>query len=127
MEESTESFFVDLSNASGGNIQDSQGEATIVDDAPLPHFWSGDANKDREFSSLDMIQVLADRKYETGKPATWEEGDWNGDGLCAAWLPERLRSGLGRSVRTPTWPGCRCRHRFSQVAWTLFLVTHGWK
>ena len=40
----------------------------------------GDANRDREFNSEDILQVLIAGKYDTGLPATWEEGDWNGDG-----------------------------------------------
>ena len=37
----------------------------------------GDANLDGEVSSLDIILALAGNKYETGRIATWEEGDWN--------------------------------------------------
>ena len=38
----------------------------------------GDANQDRKFDSLDIVEVLAAGKYDTGLPATWAEGDWNG-------------------------------------------------
>jgi hypothetical protein len=41
----------------------------------------GDANHDGIFNSTDLIEVLAEGKYETGEPATWEQGDWNGDGI----------------------------------------------
>ena len=41
----------------------------------------GDANGDRQFNSADITQVLAAGKYETGQPASWEEGDWNSDGV----------------------------------------------
>lgn len=37
----------------------------------------GDANLDGEVNSLDIILSLAGNKYETGRSATWEEGDWN--------------------------------------------------
>ena len=40
--------------------------------------WPGDANQDREFNAADIILALAGNKYESGKPATWAEGDWNG-------------------------------------------------
>jgi hypothetical protein len=39
----------------------------------------GDANLDLEFNSSDMVQVFAQGKYETGRQAMWEEGDWTGD------------------------------------------------
>ena len=35
---------------------------------------------DGEFSSSDFVAVFAAAKYETGQPANWSEGDWNGDG-----------------------------------------------
>ena len=38
----------------------------------------GDANEDREVNSADIILVSGAGKYETGEPATWSEGDWNG-------------------------------------------------
>ena len=38
----------------------------------------GDANEDRRFDIMDVIQVLGAAKYETGEPATWAEGDWDG-------------------------------------------------
>ena len=38
----------------------------------------GDANRDFSFDQLDIVQVLQARKYLTGQPATWGEGDWNG-------------------------------------------------
>jgi len=41
----------------------------------------GDSNFDGEFSSSDFVKVFSSAKYESGLPATWEEGDWNGDGL----------------------------------------------
>ena len=38
----------------------------------------GDSNEDREFGTADIVAVLAAGKFETGQPATWVEGDWNG-------------------------------------------------
>ena len=38
----------------------------------------GDANEDRAVNTGDIIQVLGAGKFETGLPATWGEGDWNG-------------------------------------------------
>jgi len=31
--------------------------------------------------AYDIVQVLQQAKYLTGQPATWEEGDWTGDGV----------------------------------------------
>ena len=47
----------------------------------LKHTWYGDANLDGEFSSGDMVQVLASGKYETNEQAGWAAGDWNADGV----------------------------------------------
>jgi len=45
-------------------------------------FFQGDANKDDViFDQFDIIQVLQAGKYLTGQPATWEEGDFNHDGV----------------------------------------------
>jgi hypothetical protein len=41
---------------------------------------AGDANEDRQFNQLDLVQVLRTQKYGTSQPATWGEGDWSGDG-----------------------------------------------
>lgn len=35
----------------------------------------GDANQDGVFDSLDLLDIIAAGKYETGKRATWREGD----------------------------------------------------
>ena len=48
-----------------------------VDD--LKNTWIGDANLNGEFNSGDMVQVFVRGLYETGQPAGWEDGDWNGD------------------------------------------------
>ena len=41
----------------------------------------GDVNGDQRFDQLDIVQVLQGAKYLSGKPATFEEGDWNRDGV----------------------------------------------
>jgi alkaline phosphatase len=47
---------------------------------------AGDANTDRVFDQLDVIQVLqAGPLYLSGLPASWAEGDWNGDGVFNQW------------------------------------------
>ena len=42
--------------------------------------WIGDANLDGEFSSGDLVQVLAAGTYEAEVAAVWTSGDFNGDG-----------------------------------------------
>jgi thiol-disulfide isomerase/thioredoxin len=52
---------------------------TIIDSVDrVPVLQAGDANQDLSFNQLDLLQVLAARKYATGQPATWGEGDWDG-------------------------------------------------
>ena len=41
----------------------------------------GDANHDGRFDQFDLIAVLNAGKFLSGQPATWEEGDWNVDGV----------------------------------------------
>ena len=48
LDEFDETFFVDLTNASGARIDDGQGLATIVDDDALPTLSIGDATIDPE-------------------------------------------------------------------------------
>jgi hypothetical protein len=45
----------------------------------LKKTWVGDSNMDGLFNSSDFVQVFQSGKFETGTPATWEEGDWDGD------------------------------------------------
>jgi hypothetical protein len=49
----------------------------VITPAP-PRLRAGDANQDRAFDQLDLVQVQQANKYLTGSPATWGEGDWNG-------------------------------------------------
>ena len=46
-----------------------------------PRLVPGDANHDRRFDSHDLVFVMTAGKFNTGKPASWEEGDWNADGV----------------------------------------------
>lgn len=42
----------------------------------------GDSNLDGMFGTEDLVTIFAGGKYETGEKATWETGDFNGDGKC---------------------------------------------
>ena len=54
-------------------------EFTFVTDAEiLSLLQAGDADQDRDFDQLDLVQVQQAAKYLTGQPATWGEGDWDG-------------------------------------------------
>lgn len=44
---------------------------------PPPTYEAGDADLDLDFDQTDLIQILRAKKYLTGLPATWGEGDWN--------------------------------------------------
>jgi hypothetical protein len=46
--------------------------------------WIGDANMDHEFSSSDLVTVLASGTYESGSPSVWTTGDFNGDGITSS-------------------------------------------
>lgn len=45
---------------------------------PAPLLRPGDADQDLDFDQLDLVKVIRGGKYQTGSPATWGEGDWNG-------------------------------------------------
>ena len=47
----------------------------------IPTASPGDANRDRQNDSSDLVQVFQAGKYETNRPALFSEGDWNGDGF----------------------------------------------
>ncbi len=60
----------------------------VVDPNDLKYFVKeivgtsiGDSNMDGVFDSADLVLVFEAALYETGLPATWEQGDWNGDGM----------------------------------------------
>jgi hypothetical protein len=59
---------------------------TLVNDADIGVWvkdlfgsWIGDANLDHEFSSSDLVGVLASGTYEADVNAVWSTGDFNGD------------------------------------------------
>jgi hypothetical protein len=43
--------------------------------------YPGDLNLDKEFSSADLVDMLAAGTYESGQPSKWSTGDFNGDGI----------------------------------------------
>ncbi|MCA9166700.1 MAG: hypothetical protein KDB23_03495 [Planctomycetales bacterium] len=45
----------------------------------LKRTWLGDADLNGQFDTDDLILVFQINLYETGAPAGWQEGDWNGD------------------------------------------------
>ncbi|MCA9217845.1 MAG: PEP-CTERM sorting domain-containing protein [Planctomycetales bacterium] len=47
----------------------------------LMNTYFGDSNLDGEFNSTDFVAVFSVGKYESGQPAGWAEGDWDGDNL----------------------------------------------
>lgn len=54
------------------------GSPGVVEHAAVP----GDANRDGQFDSTDLLLVFTSGEYEDLRPgnSTWEEGDWDGDG-----------------------------------------------
>jgi hypothetical protein len=42
--------------------------------------YQGDLNLDKEFSSADLVNMLAAGTYEVDAPSKWSTGDFNGDG-----------------------------------------------
>jgi hypothetical protein len=46
--------------------------------------WFGDADLNGEFNSTDFVSVFQAGKFETNNPASWSEGDWNGDGIFSS-------------------------------------------
>ena len=47
----------------------------------LKNTYFGDANLNGDFNTGDFTHVFTAGKYETGKKAGWDEGDWNGDDI----------------------------------------------
>lgn len=62
----------------GINPSGSQHAFLLTPVSLTPQLFAGDANQDLEFNFDDILMVLAAGKFETGQPATWSEGDWNG-------------------------------------------------
>ena len=42
---------------------------------------AGDANGDRSFDQLDVVQLLIEDQYLSGEPADWTAGDFDHDGF----------------------------------------------
>ena len=61
---------------------------------------AGDANQDGQFDAADILQLLNSQKYMTGQPASWADGDWDGDGLFNQRRPRRRASGGQRLATT---------------------------
>ncbi|MCP4191016.1 MAG: PEP-CTERM sorting domain-containing protein [Planctomycetaceae bacterium] len=54
----------------------------------------GDANRDREFNTLDFVETFQAGLYETGNAAGWSDGDWNGNATFESGdLIEALQTG----------------------------------
>jgi hypothetical protein len=64
-----------------GRITDPSQTDNELNPRRFPNNEPGDANRDLQFDSLDIVQVLQSAKYLTGETATFEEGDWNSDGV----------------------------------------------
>ena len=62
----------------------------------------GDANKDGVVDVLDGSQVLAAGKFGTGAKATWEEGDFNLDGVVNSTDINLLNFNYGKKTGDPT-------------------------
>lgn len=86
--------------------------------------YTGDANLDGYFNSMDILLVLQSGQYETSEQAFWQSGDWNGDGeFNSADLVTALASGAyERAVpAVPIPEPCTAAGWFS---WTLILLGH---
>lgn len=56
----------------------SQIQLSALVPATEPSLQAGDADMDKDFDQLDLVQVQIASKYLSGESATWGEGDWNG-------------------------------------------------
>jgi hypothetical protein len=68
-----------LFDVDNNSVVDFEDLVVMVHDIANTYF--GDANCDGEFNSTDLIRVFQAGKYETGNPAVWSQGDWDGNGL----------------------------------------------
>jgi hypothetical protein len=66
----------DLNNDGNTNYDD-----RLIWVRDLKKTWIGDADLNGEFNSGDFVTVFVPGKFETGQPATWGQGDWNGDSV----------------------------------------------
>ena len=68
-------------DADGAGIQDEHGTSLVSGASVQWVNGAGDANQDSSFDQRDLVAVLQAGRYLTGQPATWRQGDWNGDGV----------------------------------------------
>lgn len=58
------------------------GSRTIQDvDLRVDYWTAGDADRNNQFNSTDLVTIFQAGKYETGQAADWDEGDFNHDGV----------------------------------------------
>ena len=92
-------------DATGSGIRSMEGANLLVGDTERWINGAGDSNEDRQFDQLDLIEVLQGGKYITGQPATWRQGDWNGDGVFnQVDIIAALAPGITWMVRLRPWP-----------------------
>jgi hypothetical protein len=66
--------------AGGSGITDQAGNALAAGDSVSWINGAGDANLDNQFNQVDLILMLQAGTYVTGQPATWSQGDFDGNG-----------------------------------------------
>ncbi len=62
---------------SDGTVSDADRSSWVID---VKMTWFGDSDLNGLFDSSDFVLVFQEGLFETGGPAGWREGDWNGDG-----------------------------------------------
>ncbi len=84
--------------------------------------WIGDADVNGVFDSNDFVDVFVIGKYETGRPAVWHEGDWNGDGFFStddfveAFVDGGYELGPTNTVRAASAPNQVASALFAQLS-----------
>ena len=68
----------DLTGDNQVNYDDFQ---LLIEGPEYLNTWIGDADLDGQFTTTDFVTVFVAGLYETGSPASWNQGDWNGDGI----------------------------------------------
>ena len=66
-----------VKDAEGNEVQVTIDPSGIAAESESP---VGDVNEDGVFNSLDLVQLLQAGKYGTGQPATYAQGDFDGNG-----------------------------------------------
>ena len=75
-----DAFTANPIDLNGDGAVDGADRAFLIEDSAYFNTWSGDANLDGEFSSGDLVDVLAAGTYENDLAAGWATGDFNGSG-----------------------------------------------